>query len=87
MSLRTFQRRKESASKPLNKGQSGRAWKFAIILSEATEIFGSQAEAENWMASPASGLNQPRPMDLLATAAGVEIVEEFLERLEYGVYT
>jgi uncharacterized protein (DUF2384 family) len=31
-------------------------------------------------------LNQRRPIDLLATTAGVELVEEFLERLEYGVY-
>ena len=27
-----------------------------------------------------------RPIDLLATTAGVEIVEQYLERLEYGVY-
>jgi len=33
------------------------------------------------------GLNQRRPIDLLATPAGVEMVETFLERLDYGVYT
>ncbi len=86
MSLRTFQRRKDSLSKPLNQAQSGRAWKFAMILAEATAIFGSQAEAENWMEQPAIALNQRRPIDLLATAVGVGIVEEFLERLDYGVY-
>ncbi|MBB3149370.1 putative toxin-antitoxin system antitoxin component (TIGR02293 family) [Phyllobacterium trifolii] len=86
MGLRTFQRRRDSPWKPLNQAQSGRAWKFAMILVKATAIFGSQAAAENWMQQPASGLNQRCPIDLLATVAGVEIVEGFLERLQYDVY-
>jgi uncharacterized protein (DUF2384 family) len=28
-----------------------------------------------------------RPIDLLSTPAGVELVETLLERIEYGVYT
>ena len=31
-------------------------------------------------------LDQRRPIDLLATSAGTQIVEDFLQRLEYGVY-
>lgn len=87
MSLRTFQRRKDSGAKPLSPEQSGRAWKFAEILAKATAVLGSQEEAEQWLAHPAIGLNQRRPIDLLATPAGIEMVEDFLERLEYGVYT
>ena len=88
ISLRTFQRRKkEGATKPLSQEQSGRTWKFAEILARATEVMGSQAEAEEWLARPAMGLDGRRPIDLLESAAGTEIVEEFLTRLEYGVYT
>lgn len=86
MSLRTYQRRKDSPSKPLSQEQSGRAWKFAEILARATDVFGSQAEAEHWLEHPAIGLDQHRPIDLLATPAGVELVEDYLTRLEYGVY-
>jgi putative toxin-antitoxin system antitoxin component (TIGR02293 family) len=86
MSLRTFQRRKDAPEKPLSHEQSGRTWKFAEILAKATGVFGSQAEAEQWLERPATGLDQRRPIDLLATPAGVELVEEFLTRLEYGVY-
>ncbi|MGR9248953.1 type II RES/Xre toxin-antitoxin system antitoxin [Rhizobium leguminosarum] len=86
MSLRTWQRRKDMPSKPLNQEQSGRAWKFAEILAKATDIFGSQAEAEQWLERPAVGLEQRRPIDLLGTPAGVELVEDHLDRLEYGVY-
>ncbi len=86
MSVRTYQRRKDTPSKPLSQEQSGRTWKFAEILAKATDVLGSQAEAEQWLERPAIGLDQRRPIDLLATPAGVELVEDYLERLEYGVY-
>lgn len=86
MSLRTFQRRKDGPAKPLNREQSSRTWKFAEILAKATSVFGSQGEAEQWLERRTMGLNQQRPIDLLATPAGVELVEEFLGRLDYGVY-
>ncbi|HME21763.1 MAG TPA: antitoxin Xre/MbcA/ParS toxin-binding domain-containing protein [Acetobacteraceae bacterium] len=87
MSLRTFQRRKGAPAKRLSQEQSGRAWKFAEVLAKAISVFGSQSEAEQWLERPAIGLERRRPIDLLATQAGVEIVETFLQRLEYGVYT
>jgi len=80
------QRRKVAPGKPLSQEQSGRAWKFAEILARATAVLGSQEEAERWLERPAVGLEQRRPIDLLATQAGVELVEEFLQRLEWGVY-
>jgi putative toxin-antitoxin system antitoxin component (TIGR02293 family) len=86
MSQRTFQRHKTAPAKPLNPEQSGRAWTFAEILARATTVFGSQDEAEQWLERPAIGLDQRRPLDLLATPAGVKLVEDHLERLEYGVY-
>jgi putative toxin-antitoxin system antitoxin component (TIGR02293 family) len=86
MSLRTFQRRKDVSAKPLGKEQSGRIWKFAGILVKAMVVFGSQREAEQWLERPAIGLDQRRPIDLLATPAGIELVEQYLERLAYGVY-
>ncbi|MDE5443203.1 DUF2384 domain-containing protein [Bradyrhizobium sp. CSA207] len=86
MSLRTFQRRKDAPDKPLSQEQSGRTWKFAEILAKATDVFGSQEEAEQWLERPAIGLEQRRPIDLLATPAGIELVEQYLTRLAYGVY-
>jgi putative toxin-antitoxin system antitoxin component (TIGR02293 family) len=87
ISLRTIQRRKKGGpTKPLSQEQSGRTWKFAEVLAKATAVFGSQQEAEQWLERPAVGLDQHRPIDLLATPAGAKIVEEFLERLEFGVY-
>ena len=86
ISPRTVQRQKRTPAKRLSLEQSGRMWKFAEILSKATAVFGSQREAAEWMRRPATGLDQRRPLDLLATPAGAELVETFLDRLEYGVY-
>ena len=87
VSVRTVQRRKKDPTEKLSQEQGGRAWKFAEILAKATEIFGSQDEAEQFLARPAIGLDQNRPLDLLATPAGVELVETYLGRIQYGVYT
>lgn len=56
-------------------------------LAKATEVFGSVDEAERWMSRPAMGLDGQRPIDLLQTVRGTELVHDFLVRLEYGVYT
>ena len=86
MSRRTYQRRKGTPEKPLRQEQSERTWKFAEILAKASLLLGFQEDGEHWLESPAMGLNGERPIDLLATRAGAEIVENFLDQLEYGVY-
>ncbi len=87
ISKRTLQRRRKDVRDTiLNVEQSNRVWKFAEILGRASEIFGSKAAAEAWMSQPAIGLDQRRPIDLLATTAGVEALEDYLTRIEYGVY-
>jgi putative toxin-antitoxin system antitoxin component (TIGR02293 family) len=87
MSLRTLQRHKSTPAEHLDVQQSGRAWKFAEVLAKATRVLGSQEEAEQWLKRPAIGLDQQRPIDLLTTPAGVTLVEDYLGRLEYDVYT
>ena len=86
MSQRTYQRHTSTGTKLLSQEQSGRTWKLAEILAKATDVFGSRRQAEQWLERPAIGLNQRRPIELLATPAGVEMVEDLLERLAYGAY-
>ncbi|WP_116134074.1 antitoxin Xre/MbcA/ParS toxin-binding domain-containing protein [Tropicimonas sp. IMCC34043] len=87
ISVRTLQRRKTDKKATLLTGeQSNRTWRFAEILGHAIEVMGSKAEAEAWMNRPAIGLENRKPVDLLATSAGAEAVDEYLTRIEYGVY-
>jgi putative toxin-antitoxin system antitoxin component (TIGR02293 family) len=62
------------------------ASELADILALATTVSGSQVEAEQWLEGPAMGLDQRRPIDLLETTAGVELVETFLRWIDYGIY-
>lgn len=86
MSLRTYQRLRDQPEKRLDLASSGRLWRFATILARAADLLGGQAEAEAWLAAPQIGLDQRRPIDLLATPAGTALVEELLDRMDYGVY-
>ncbi|CAN5732385.1 DUF2384 domain-containing protein [soil metagenome] len=86
MSLRTFQRLKHDRRKTLSHDQGSRAWKFAEVLALASSVFGSRESAEQWLGKPATGLDGHRPVDLLATQTGTELVETFLQRLDHGVY-
>lgn len=87
LSLRTLQRHKAGkAPRLLSTEQSNRAWRFAEIFAHAVDVMGSEEAAEDWINRPAIGLSNRKPVDLLATSAGVEAIEEYLTRLEYGVY-
>lgn len=87
MSERTFQRHKSDKDRTLSMEHSSRTWNFARILAKASAVLGSQEEAERWMIASAIGLDGRRPIDLLATPAGTELVREFLDRLDYGLYS
>ena len=86
MSLRTAQRLEETKGKPLSYEQSSRTWKFAEILARATSVLGSQEAAEQWLGQPARALEGRRPIELLATQTGTQLVEDLLEQMDYGVY-
>lgn len=88
ISIRTLQRHRSSGtSRKLSLEQGNRTWRFAEIFAQATQVMGSEEAAEAWMNRPAIGLDNHRPIELLATSAGAEAVEDHLTRLEYGVYT
>jgi putative toxin-antitoxin system antitoxin component (TIGR02293 family) len=86
ISQRTFQRKRKDGVKRLGIEQSSRTWKFAEIVAKATDVLGSQDAAERWLETPAMSLERQRPIDLLATAVGTELVEQVLEQMEFGVY-
>lgn len=88
ISIRTLQRRRsEVKQKVLSTEQSSRAWRFAEIIAKATDVLGTQTAAEAWLLEPAIGLDNRRPVDLLTSSAGAEAVDDYLTRIEYGVYS
>lgn len=65
---------------------SARVWSLAETLVQAEEVLGGREDAERWMAAPAIGLNARRPIDLMATPQGTELVKTLLLRMANGVY-
>lgn len=86
MSERTLYRRVKKPE-PLTAEQSSRTWRFAETLTKAEDVFGDPEEAERWMNTPALGLEGRKPIDLITTQIGYELVGDFLTRMDYGVYT
>ena len=56
------------------------------LREKAVEVFGSRAAAGRWFRKPAIGLNRQRPVDLLVSAEGRELVSTYLDQIETGVY-
>ena len=56
------------------------------VLSKAEDVLGSRADAEQWLAARAIGLNSRRPIELLATPQGAELVKTLLDQMAHGVY-
>lgn len=60
---------------------------FDEIITAAIDVLGPRANAERWLADPALGLEQRRPIDLITAPEGAQRVLDHLERLRHGVYT
>jgi putative toxin-antitoxin system antitoxin component (TIGR02293 family) len=76
ISERTLQRGK-APGKLLDLNASDRALRFAAVTEQA----------EHWLAGPAMGLDQRKPIDLLQSTEGAEMVKTLLTRMDFGVYS
>jgi putative toxin-antitoxin system antitoxin component (TIGR02293 family) len=85
VSERTIQRGKD-VGKLLDSNASDRLLRLAAITEHAIDVLGSKDAAERWLMMPALGLDQRRPIDLLQSSEGTELVKTLLTRMDYGVY-
>jgi putative toxin-antitoxin system antitoxin component (TIGR02293 family) len=86
ITARTMQRRAASATQTLDANASDRVLRLVSVIRQASEVMGSQVAAERWLSSPAMGLDQRVPIDLLQSSEGTALVKTLLSRMDYGVY-
>ena len=86
VSTRTLRRQKDHPDKAMPADLASKTWQLAETLAQAMAVMGGRDAAERWLARPAMGLDGARPIDLLRTLQGTELVTQFLGRLEHGVY-
>lgn len=86
LSARSLSRRQRGNGQNLNRDQSARILRFAQALDKASRVFGSNLDAEGWMSTPAMGLDWAIPLQMVINPVGFELVDDFLTRMEHGVY-
>ncbi len=58
--------------------------KSFALFDKGTEIFGSADNFHQWLSTPAYGLGNQLPFDLMDTITGIRLIEEELIRIEFG---
>lgn len=85
ISLRTLQRYQNKQL--LDKDLSDHLIQITKVFARAVEVFGTQQQAALWLKSPIMALGNVRPIEMLDTSTGAELVTTILGRIEYGVYS
>jgi len=70
----------------LNAFQSAVAFQFARVLEHATTVFGSLQLAEEWLQKPCRHLADLIPLTLVDNPVGFRVIEDYLGRVEFGIY-
>jgi putative toxin-antitoxin system antitoxin component (TIGR02293 family) len=82
---RTLARRKEN-NEPLTVAESDRVLRLERISQHADRVFGNREKAQRWLRSEIIALDGARPIDLLASETGANVVFEELIRIDYGMF-
>ena len=83
---RTLQHRR-SRGERLTVEESDRVFRVLHAFSHATDLYGSQERALQWLRRPHPRLEGRTPLSLLRTDTGSRIVEETLGQIEHGMIT
>lgn len=84
LSVRTLSRRQKEGV--LSPEESDRALRVARVAAQAEEILGGREEAVQWLRTANRTLGGRKPLELVRTDAGAELVVDVLGRLEHGVF-
>jgi putative toxin-antitoxin system antitoxin component (TIGR02293 family) len=84
LSPRTLVRRQKEGA--LSSEESDRVLRIARVAAQAEQVLGGREEAVNWLHRPNRSLGGRKPLDLVRTDAGAELVGDVLGRLEHGVF-
>lgn len=79
--------RRLDKGKPLNMDISEKLVNLLRLYKLGLEIFGDTATFNSWLRRSIAGLGHQKPIYIMHTAIGIEIIMDELERLAYGVYS
>lgn len=85
ISVKTFERKEDKAR--LDKKISSHALEIARVVQHAYEVFRDESKVKRWLNSQNKALNNFKPVELLDTFTGLNMVNDILGRIEEGVYS
>jgi putative toxin-antitoxin system antitoxin component (TIGR02293 family) len=71
----------------LSTEESDRLARVARVIALAKQTLGDQEKAGIWIRRPNRALKGARPLDLLETDGGAQVVEAILSRVAHGVFS
>ncbi len=82
---RTIQR--YTLKKHFNRAVSEQILQLAEVAARGTEVFGDRERFLEWMKTPSAALADKKPLSLLHSKFGSEMVLDELGRIEHGVFS
>ncbi len=77
--------RKRKARTTLTSVESDRLYRVQSIFALSIKVLGTPEDAKEWLSTPQIDIGDRVPLELLTTSAGSSLVEEVLNRMEYGI--
>jgi len=84
ISLRTLQRKKDTDHLSIHVSEQILA--IAEVVIRGIEVLGSQQSLEIWLHSQLASINNRKPIDIMDTTIGTQLLLKILGRIEHGVY-
>ncbi|WP_341225484.1 antitoxin Xre/MbcA/ParS toxin-binding domain-containing protein [uncultured Arcticibacterium sp.] len=86
INIRTLQRYRKEEGHVFKQIQSEKIFELAEVVDLGNKVFDSPEDFTIWLNTPSLALGKNKPIDLLDTSYGKDIVMAELNRIEYGVF-
>lgn len=86
INIRTLQRYRKEKNHVFKQIQSEKIFELAEVISLGNEVFDSPDNFTLWLETPSIALGDNKPIDLLDTSYGKDIVISELNRIEHGIF-
>ena len=78
--------RRYTPSQKLNAEQSERIIELARLYARGADVFDGLDTFKTWMVTPVDALGTKKPIELLDTSMGIELLMDELGRIEQGIF-
>lgn len=86
INVRTLQRYKGNKDYVYKSLQSERIFELAEVVNLGNAVFDSPEHFQIWLNTPSVALEREKPLDLLNSSYGKDLIIAELNRIEYGVF-